>query len=119
MNDTIFLEGVMLSAVIGVYPEERLAKRVLYADVEIVTDMSKAASTDDFTYAVDYSSVVAKLEEIAASTSFFLLEAFAGKCVEEILKMQGVRQVSVKISKPDIFPAVRNTAVKITRSRIG
>lgn len=115
-QDKIYLEGVRLNTIIGVYPEERNAARTIYADVEIDTDHTAAAASDDFTKAVDYAAVVKILEDTAAESSFFLLEAFAGKCVEKILQITGVEKVSVKISKPAVFPNVGNTAVKISRS---
>ena len=117
MSDAILLEGVRLNTLIGVYPEERLRRREVVADIEITTDLRPAGISDDLGQALDYGAIVADLRRIAEEGSFFLLEAFAEKCAETILRRRGVSSVTVKISKPGVFADVARAAVRIHRMK--
>ena len=50
MTDVILIEGLHAEAVIGVFDWERKIKQRLVIDLELYTDISKAASTDDLQY---------------------------------------------------------------------
>ena len=119
MSDAILLEGVRLNTLIGVYPEERVRRREVIADIEIAADLRPAGISDDLEQAVDYGAITADLRKVAEEGEFFLLEAFAEKCAETILNRRGVRSVTVKISKPGVFADVARAAVRIHRTKNG
>ena len=117
MSDAILLEGVRLNTLIGVYPEERLRRREVVADIEIAADLRPAGISDDLGQALDYAAIVADLRKVAEEGKFFLLEALAEKCAERILDRRGVTGVTVKISKPGVFADVARAAVRIHRMK--
>lgn len=73
--DTIFIRGVQLDALIGVYAHERDAAQPLLLDVELGTDFRAAAGSDALADAIDYAEVVAQLRQWVAGTRYALLEA--------------------------------------------
>ena len=119
MSDAILLEGMRLNTLIGVYPEERLRRREVIADIEIEADLRPAGFSDDLEQAVDYGAIAADLRKVAEEGELFLLEAFAEKCAETILSRRGVNSVTVKISKPGVFADVAQAAVRIRRMKKG
>ena len=55
--DKVFVEGLEIEALIGVYDWERLIQQRLVFDIEMETDIQKAAETDDVQYALNYAAV--------------------------------------------------------------
>ena len=72
--DTIFIRDLEVNAIIGTLPEERHTPQKLILNLEIFTEMERAAVSDDLRDAVDYSRAEALLKETAESSSFFLLD---------------------------------------------
>ena len=62
--DKILIAAIDCVAAIGVTPEERTMKQRLSIDVEIATDIVRAAQTDSLKDALDYSRVASRVMEI-------------------------------------------------------
>ncbi|MBQ4337210.1 MAG: dihydroneopterin aldolase [Lentisphaeria bacterium] len=113
--DTIFIRDLEVHAIIGTLPEERLAPQKLILNLEIFTDMERAAISDDLRDAVDYSKAEAIVKETAESSSFFLLEALAGKLCQCVKTLPGVQNVRISIDKPAAAQFARSIAVQMER----
>ncbi|MCX8103273.1 MAG: dihydroneopterin aldolase [Candidatus Bipolaricaulota bacterium] len=81
----------------GVHEEERERGQLFAIDVEIEFDFP---NRDDLAETVDYVRVIERVREINNASSFRLIETFAQKIAEEILKsFRQVRRVSVRVKK--------------------
>ena len=98
--DTIFIRDLEVHAIIGTLPEERLAPQKLILNLEIFTDMERAAISDDLRDAVDYSRAEAIVKETAESSSFFLLEALAGELCRIVKILPGVQKCGSPSTNP-------------------
>ncbi|GGO63919.1 dihydroneopterin aldolase [Bowmanella pacifica] len=115
--DKIYIEGLRLESLIGVYDWERKAPRPLLVDLCLRCDLSQAAQTDKVTDTIDYALVAESLGRVAEKSSFELLEALASAMLDALFAEFAIREITLKLSKPDILPNARNVAVQLTRSR--
>ncbi len=117
--DKIFIAGIDCVAAIGVTPEERTMKQRLSIDVELSTDIARAARTDSLKDALDYSKVAGRVMEICRARDFHLIETLAELIAQRVLEEFAIRQVRVLVRKisPVLEPRVNYVSVEIVRSR--
>ena len=115
--DKIYIEGLQVYSLIGVYDWERDAKQRLLVDMQLYTDLSRAAKSDQVKDTLNYAEVASCVEQVADSSEFELLEALANAMVVNVFAGFPVQKISIKLSKPDILPNARNVAVELIRER--
>ena len=55
--DIIFLGGLEIQTIIGIYDWERETKQTVVLDIEMAFNIQKAAETDDIQHTLDYKTV--------------------------------------------------------------
>lgn len=113
-NDTVHIEGLRASAVIGCYDWERLIRQPLVFDIELIGDFSRAAATDDLALALDYAAISSSVVALVEASNFQLLEALSESVAEALLQTDGVHRVRLRVDKPY---AVANGSVGIAIER--
>ncbi len=78
--DIIFLGGLEIDTIIGIYDWERKKKQTVVLDIEMAFDIKKAAQTDDIAHTLDYKAVSERVVSFVETSEFFLVE----KLIEEI-----------------------------------
>lgn len=78
--DIIFLGGLEIDTIIGIYDWERKKKQTVVLDIEMAFDIKKAAQTDDIAHTLDYKAVSERVVSFVEKSEFFLVE----KLIEEI-----------------------------------
>lgn len=78
--DIIFLGGLEIDTIIGIYDWERKKKQTVVLDIEMAFDIKKAAQTDDIAHTLDYKAVSDRVVSFVETSEFFLVE----KLIEEI-----------------------------------
>lgn len=116
-DDSIFLRGLRVDALIGVYEHEKLAPQPLLIDLELGLIHSRACFSDQMDDAVDYGAVVAAVRRHALLNRCELLEAFAQNVAETLLQDFALSSVAVTVSKPGIFDVADSVGVSIRRRR--
>jgi len=109
----IFLNSLKFSALIGTLPHERIHRQMITVDLEIRTDMRRAAASDDLCDAVDYSDLERKVAELVENSSFKLLEALAGAIGDLVISTDGVEYCRVRIDKPQATICGTSVAVEM------
>ncbi|HEV2952672.1 MAG TPA: dihydroneopterin aldolase [Candidatus Dormibacteraeota bacterium] len=116
--DRILLEGMAFFGRHGVFPAERELGARFVVDVEIDTDLTTAAQTDQLGDTVDYAHVHALVKQILEGPPCNLLEAVAERIAIQVLSLSGVDQVKVRIQKrPPLDGEFRAFGIEITRGR--
>ena len=100
MSDTVSIRGLGVPTVIGVYDWEREIEQTLVFAIEMATDVARAASRDEVTDAVDYSSVAATVAAVVREGRFHLIETAAERVADRILADYPVGSVRVEVAKP-------------------
>jgi dihydroneopterin aldolase len=111
----VFVEGLEVSAVIGVHPHERTAPRPLLLDLEVACDAARAARDDDITLAVDYDALARSVVEHVATLAPRLLETLAESVAAHVRERFQAPWVRVRVVKPGVVPASRAVGVVIER----
>ncbi len=78
--DIIFLGGLEIKTIIGIYDWERETKQTVILDIEMAHDIAKAALSDDINDTLDYKTVSKRIISFVEESEFFLVE----KLIEEI-----------------------------------
>jgi dihydroneopterin aldolase len=113
--DIIFIKGLRIDTVIGVYPEEKVKTQAILLDIKLYCDIGKASLTDDIKYAVDYHKISEEIYSFVSKSRFELIESLAEACSQRLLSYQGVSKVKLKLSKPEALDKARNVGLVIKR----
>src|SRR5690606_20795067 len=115
--DKVFIEGLEIDALIGIYDWERRIRQTLVFDLEMVFDNRKPAATDDIADTLNYKAVSKRLIEYVSASEFGLVETLAERCAAIVLEEFDVAQVRLKLSKPGAVRGAKAVGVRIERSR--
>lgn len=113
--DIVYLNDLRIQAVIGVYAWERRMKQTLVFDLEMGTDIGKAARSDQIEDALDYSRVASRVVELTEQSRFQLVEALAEHVAATILNEFDVKWLRLRINKQGAVRNVRDIGVIIER----
>ncbi|MFA9485374.1 dihydroneopterin aldolase [Moraxella haemolytica] len=117
MNDIVFIQGLKIDTVVGVYDWEQAIKQSLVIDAKINCDISQATVTDDVMYAINYKTVCEDIERICHEMKAKLLESLAETICQHILKSYPCSSISLTIHKPNAIKHAHSVGVSITRSK--
>lgn len=101
---------------VGVPDEERAKPQRLLLTVEMETDFSAAAGSDDIHDTIDYFAVSQRLLEFGVDRSWKLIEKLAADIADMILSDFKPQSVTVEVKKFALADA-RCVSVTVTRKR--
>jgi len=118
-GDRILLSGLRVRGHHGALPHEGQLGQVFVVDLELAMDLGAAGRTDDLDRTVDYGSLAGRVAEVVGGRPRKLLESVAEDVAMLVLADERVRQVRVRVTKPQAPLPVDATAVavEITRDR--
>jgi len=114
----IDVRGLELRGFHGALEEEQQQGQRFLFDVTLVAHDAGVRS-DHLADTVDYTAVVARIQEISAGRRFNLIEALAAAIADDLLQRFPVSRVRVRVRKPEVqldAPA-EYTAATVERSR--
>lgn len=118
MVDTVFIEGLRVNAVIGVFEWERQITQPVVIDLELRSDISKAASSDAINDAVNYKAVADEVTALVIDLKSQLIERLADAVARHILQHYlSVVSIKVTVRKPMAVPNTSAVGVSIERDR--
>jgi len=115
--DNVFIEGLEIEALIGIYDWERRIRQPLVFDLEMAFDNRRPAASDAIGDTLDYKAVSKRLIAYVSQSSFGLVETLAERCAAIVLHEFDVEHVRLKLSKPGAVRGARAVGVLIERSR--
>lgn len=113
--DIIFLQALEIETIIGIYDWERSIKQKVVFDIEMATDIRKAAATDHIDDTLDYKAVAKRLIQFVGESQFQLVETLAEKVAEIILREFNVPWTRVVLNKEGAVRGSRGVGVIIER----
>lgn len=113
--DLIFIRDLRIETVIGVYEWERKIKQTVGIDLEIGTDIRKAAATDSIADTLNYKAVSKRLVQFVGESQFLLVETLAENIATILLKEFQVPWLRLVLSKPGALRGSREVGVVIER----
>ena len=115
--DKVFIEGLTIDALIGIYDWERRIRQDLVFDLEMGFDNRRPAATDDIAHTLNYKAVSKRLEQFVRESEFGLVETLAERCAQIVLDEFEVKWLRLKLSKPGAVRGARAVGVIIERTR--
>jgi dihydroneopterin aldolase len=119
MADTVFLHDLRVETVVGIWEWERRIRQTVSIDLEMASDISRSASTDNIDDALNYKAVAKRVQQFVGDSSFHLVETMAERIAALILDEFAVPWVQVRVNKPGAIRGARDVGVMIRRSRSG
>lgn len=113
--DIIFLTDLRAETVIGIYDWERGIRQTVAVDLQMATDISKAAATDNIDHALNYKSISHRLVDFIEASKFELIETLAENIARIVLDEFSVPWVRVTLHKPGAISASKDVGVIIER----
>jgi dihydroneopterin aldolase len=114
-SDVVFIKGLKVDAVIGVFDWERAITQPLLIDIALETDISRAAVSDDVSDALSYKEVRDDVSEWCKEIQAKLLEHLAGQISDKIFAKYDCQKITLSIAKPTAIAQADAVGVQITR----
>ncbi len=113
--DIIFLRDLRVETVIGIWEWERKIRQTVSIDLEMSTDIRKAAASDSVADTLDYKSVAKRIQAFVGDSSFQLVETLAEKIAAIVIDEFGVTWVRLRVNKPGAIRGAKDVGVLIER----
>ncbi len=113
--DIVFLRDLRIETVIGIFDWEREIRQTVVLDLEMGTDVAKAAASDHIDDALDYKAVAKRLITFVEESEFQLVETLAERCAAIVLDEFAVPWVRLTLNKIGAVRGARDVGVMIER----
>ena len=113
--DIVFIHDLQIETVIGIYDWERKIRQTISLDIEMATDISKAAKSDDIEDTLSYKTVAKRLIEFVQQSEFELVEALAEKICNIVMQEFAVPWIKLTLHKPGAVRGSKSVGVIIER----
>ncbi len=117
MADKIFIHGLEVLCIIGTLPRERKKKQLIVIDLEFPAPVRKAAKRDALRDSLDYQKIAERATAFASKSCFYLLETLAERLAQALLREFKLRDIALRVSKPDAIRNAKNVGVVISRRK--
>jgi dihydroneopterin aldolase len=116
-RDVIFLSGLTVDCIVGIWDWERRVKQKIVLDLEMESDVRRAAASDSIDDTLDYKKVSKRLLAFVGESQFQLVETLAERVAEIIVSEFGVPWVRVRLNKQGAIRGARDVGILIERRR--
>ena len=113
--DKVFIRGLEVEGIIGIFQWEREVRQVISVDIEMDFDNKNAAKSDSIGDALNYKLVGKRITSFIKNSKFQLVETLAENISKIILKEFPVTTVKVTLSKPGALRGSETVGISITR----
>lgn len=113
--DIIYIRDLKIETVIGLYDWERRIKQTIWLDLDMATEIRKAAASDSIEDTLDYKAVSKRLIEFVSESDFQLVETLAERIAEIVMNEFQVPWIRVRLNKKGALRGAQDVGVIIER----
>ena len=113
--DIIFLRDLRIETVIGIFEWERRIRQTISFDLELATDIRRAAASDSIEDTLNYKAVAKRLIEYVGNSDFQLVETLAERVAGIVMNEFGVPWLRLTVNKTGAVRGARDVGVIIER----
>lgn len=113
--DIVYLHGLRIECIIGIFDWERRIKQAVYIDLDMAADIRRAAASDRIEDTLDYKAISKRLQQFVGDSQFQLVETLAERVAEIVQGEFQVPWVRVRINKKGAVRAAGDVGVVIER----
>ncbi len=115
--DIIFIHDLRIETRIGVYEWEQHVAQPLLLNIELEMPSAKPLTSDKLADALNYATIVERLQAFAADHPHKLLERFSDAVAEIVRREFGAPWVRVSVAKLAPMPGVKQIGVTVERGK--
>ncbi|MFL0804354.1 MAG: dihydroneopterin aldolase [Agarilytica sp.] len=115
--DKIIIEELCIHAIVGILDWERKVPQELVLTVELQTDLSRAAKSQNIDDAIDYALVAARLDDFIVSSKFKLLETLVEQAADMLLTEFVTPWVKIRCVKTQVLKNTKAVGVEVIRTK--
>ena len=122
MNDSVFVNGLVLHAYHGVMPHEGKVGQSFIIDLVLDIDLTDAAKSDKLADTVSYDAVVNVVDRAFTGKRYRLVEAAAGAVADAVLEnFPPIQSLRITVRKPHapVASVFTDVGVTLLRARHG
>jgi dihydroneopterin aldolase len=116
-SDVIFLSGLTVDCIVGIWDWERRVKQKVVLDLEMGADIRRAAASDSIEDTLDYKRVAKRLLGFVGESQYQLVETLAERVAELVVTEFDVPWVRVRLNKQGAIRGARDVGILIERRR--
>ncbi|MDP1521014.1 dihydroneopterin aldolase [Porticoccus litoralis] len=113
--DIVYIRDLRIDTIIGIFDWEREVRQVVSIDLEMATDIRRAAASEDIRDALDYKAVSDRLQAFIGGCQFLLVETMAEQVAALVMEEFEVPWVRLRIGKPAAISQAEDVGVVIER----
>lgn len=113
--DIVYIKGLDVETVIGIYDWERRIRQRVNLDLEMGTDIRRAAASEDIDQTLNYKSVAKRLSQFIGDSEFLLVETMAEEIAQLVMKEFPVPWLRLRLGKPGAVRGAADVGVIIER----
>ena len=117
MPDIVYLRDLKVETVIGIFAWERAIRQQVSIDLEMASDIRRAAATDNIADALDYKAIAKRVIQFVGESEFQLVETLAERLAESLLDEFTIPWLRLRLSKPGAIRGAQDVGIIIERSR--
>ena len=117
MLGTIGFENLHIECIIGELPEERDRIQSIFVSLKVDCDFSACSSSDHLDDTVDYVSLADDCKQEAIDGRYQMLETYACRVLDRILKRYPVSKASILVKKPCGLNEADHTFVELMKRK--
>ena len=116
--DQIHIRDLLVHAIIGINPDERLNPQDVLVNARLFTDTSKAGVTDDMGDSVNYSTLTKAMHAHIETDEPGLVERLAADLARVCFETDDrIEELELTVEKPGAVTYTRSVGVTIHRTR--
>ena len=115
--DIIYISDLRIETVIGAFDWERQLKQTVILDLELASDVRRAAATDRLADALDYKAVTKRVISYVTDNHFHLVETLAERVAQVLIDEFAVPWLRLRVNKQGALRGVRDVGVVIERGK--
>ncbi len=113
--DIVYLRGLRIDTIIGIYDWERRTRQSVILDLEMGTDISRAAASERIEDTLNYKAVAKRLIQFVSESEFQLVETLAERCAAIVMQEFGVPWLRLSLNKKGAVRGATDVGVIIER----
>lgn len=98
--DIVFIHGLTIETTIGIYDWEKQTRRPIVLDLEMASDIARAAASDRIEDALDYDAVTQRLKREVSENRSELVETLAERCATILREEFSIPWLRLRLNKP-------------------
>jgi dihydroneopterin aldolase len=113
--DIIFLQGLTIETVIGIYDWERGIRQTVILDLEMAADIRQSVESNDIRHTVDYNAVSRRIVQFVEDSQFELVETLAERVTELLREEFQIPWVRLRLNKRGAIRGATDVGILIER----